>query len=68
MAALWRLALSVGSAMAAPKPHILFILQDDMGWWNAAIHNNEDQLVADSTAHLTSLAREGVVLTNHYVH
>ena len=48
---------------AAPKPHIISILQDDLGYYDTGIHS---EAAAKFTQNITALAREGIVLTNHY--
>ena len=53
------------SAHAAPLPHIISILQDDLGWYDSGIHN---PAMEKWTQNITSLAKSGVVLTNHYSH
>lgn len=46
-----------------PKPHILFIVADDLGWNDVGWHNPEVK-----TPNLDNLAKNGVVLNNSYVH
>ena len=45
-------------------PHIISILQDDLGYWDTGINNNS--VAAVYTGNITQLSREGIVLTNHY--
>ena len=59
------LVLLGASAHAAPLPHIISILQDDLGWYDSGIHN---PAMEKWTQNITSLAKSGVVLTNHYSH
>jgi len=47
---------------AAPKPNIVFIMADDLGWADVAFHGGNAP-----TPHLDKLAREGVEMTRHYV-
>lgn len=48
------------------KPHIVVILQDDLGHHDTGIYGNEQ---AESyTGNITALARSGIVLGNHHVH
>eukprot|EP01060_Flectonema_neradi_P016533 TRINITY_DN2315_c0_g1_i2.p1 TRINITY_DN2315_c0_g1~~TRINITY_DN2315_c0_g1_i2.p1 ORF type:complete len:535 (+),score=103.15 TRINITY_DN2315_c0_g1_i2:55-1659(+) len=53
------------AVMAADKPHIIMILQDDMGMYDVGFNN---KAAASYTSNITSLATDGVVLTNHYTH
>lgn len=55
------LAAATGAA-ATPKPDIVFIIADDLGWGDVAFHGGNAP-----TPHLDKLAREGVELTQHYV-
>ncbi|CAE7803063.1 Arsb [Symbiodinium sp. CCMP2592] len=55
------------------KPHILFILADDMGWANIGYHRNGSQTADEKqgqlevhTPAINALAAEGVVLDRHY--
>ena len=56
------LAPSVPVKAAEPKPNILFILADDLGWADVAFHHGNVP-----TPNLDRLAAEGVELTQHYV-
>ena len=49
----------------APKPHLISILQDDLGWYDSGVHNAE---AAAWSGNITGLAKEGVVLKYHYSH
>jgi arylsulfatase A-like enzyme len=49
-------------AADAPKPNILFILADDLGWGDVGFHHGNVP-----TPNLDRLAKEGVELTQHYV-
>jgi arylsulfatase A-like enzyme len=51
------------AADAPPRPNILFILADDMGWGDVAFHHGNVP-----TPNLDRLATEGVELTQHYVY
>ena len=44
------------------RPNILFILADDLGWKDVGYHGSEIE-----TPHIDELARDGVVLNQHYV-
>ena len=47
---------------AAPKPHIISILQDDLGFDDSGIHN---PAAVQWTQNITQLARDGIVLDYH---
>jgi arylsulfatase A-like enzyme len=47
---------------AAPRPNILFIVADDLGWSDVGWHDGFGK-----TPHLDKLVREGVELDQHYV-
>ena len=51
--------------VAGASPHILSILQDDLGWYDSGIHNPE--AVAWSP-NISNLAASGIVLNRHYTH
>src|SRR5262249_52903141 len=54
---------SATRAAAADRPNIVFIIADDLGWADVAFHGGNAP-----TPTLDKLAREGVELTQHYVH
>jgi hypothetical protein len=59
------LASCVVCAFAAPsKPHLVMVLQDDLGHYDTGITNPTNLNV---TANITQLSREGIVLEQHYV-
>ena len=45
-----------------PRPNIVFIMADDLGWADVAFHSGNAP-----TPHLDQLAQDGVELTQHYV-
>jgi len=49
----------------APRPHIISILQDDLGWWDSGIHNPE---VALWSRNISDLQKVGITLDWHYTH
>lgn len=66
-AAFWILAaglLSVltGLVSAVRPPHIVFILADDLGWYDVGYHSSEIR-----TPNLDRLSAQGVRLENYYV-
>jgi arylsulfatase A-like enzyme len=50
-----------GAEVPAPKPHILFILADDLGWHDVGFHGSEIK-----TPHLDALAKAGTELHQFY--
>lgn len=57
------LILFVSQARAeAVRPNILFLIADDLGWADVAWHGSDID-----TPHLDRLARDGVILDQHYV-
>ena len=46
------------------KPHIVFILADDLGWGDVGWNN---PVMADVTQRLSKLANSGVTLSQYYV-
>jgi arylsulfatase A-like enzyme len=57
-----------GATAAAPKrPHVLFMLADDLGFADVSFHWKEPSLAQIPTPHLQKLAEEGTVLQNYYV-
>ncbi len=53
---------TVVAAEAASRPHILFLLADDLGWHDVGFHGSEIK-----TPHLDALARNGTQLNQFYV-
>lgn len=48
------------------KPHIISILQDDLGYFDTGIYGN---LIAEAwSPNITRLAKNGIALTAHYAH
>ncbi|KAK9532288.1 hypothetical protein VZT92_009679 [Zoarces viviparus] len=54
--------VSSSVALAAERPHVVFILADDFGWNDVGYHNSEI-----STPNLDKLSAAGVRLENYYV-
>ena len=46
----------------ATKPHILFVLADDLGWIDVGYHGSRAR-----TPNIDELAADGVILDNYYV-
>lgn len=53
-------------AQAPSRPHIVYILADDLGWNDVGYRNRENEGVL-ATPHIDRLAAEGVILDNYYV-
>ena len=53
---------------ATAKPHLVFVLQDDLGYNDVAFTTGAPSTDASASANITALAREGIVLRQHYVH
>jgi arylsulfatase A-like enzyme len=59
------LALSSVTAHAqSPKPNILVIMPDDVGYWNVSAYHNG--MMGGRTPNIDSIAREGVLFTDAY--
>ena len=54
--------LVVSVASLSRKPHILFVLVDDLGWSDVSFHGSKIK-----TPNVDKLATEGVILDNYYV-
>jgi arylsulfatase A-like enzyme len=57
-------ALAVGPAAAADKPNILFIMGDDVGWFNVGAYHQG--IMSGKTPNLDKLAGEGMRFTDYY--
>jgi hypothetical protein len=51
----------MSGADAAPRPNIVFIMADDLGWADVAFHGGNAP-----TPHLDRLAKKGLELAQHY--
>mmetsp|Transcript_145387 Transcript_145387/g.205811 ORF Transcript_145387/g.205811 Transcript_145387/m.205811 type:complete len:527 (+) Transcript_145387:100-1680(+) len=47
------------------KPHLIFVLQDDLGYYDNAFTGNKKRLHV--SGNITRMAHEGIILTQHYV-
>ncbi|XP_028273133.1 arylsulfatase B [Parambassis ranga] len=54
--------VSFSAVFAAPRPHVVFILADDFGWYDVGYHGSEIK-----TPNLDRLSAKGVRLENYYV-
>jgi arylsulfatase A-like enzyme len=55
-------ATSAAAQSAAPRPHIVYIVADDLGWKDVGFHGSDIK-----TPHIDELAREGARLEQFYV-
>ncbi|CAJ1355173.1 unnamed protein product [Effrenium voratum] len=67
MRSLTRLLILSNVLLALAKPHILFVLVDDLGWANVGF-NLEEANPEVVTPNLDSLVASGIHLKRHYVH
>ena len=59
---------ALSAAVAAPMPHIVFMLVDDWGWNNWGYHAKSNENTNEVlTPAMDSLAERGIVLNRHYV-
>ena len=56
--------LVVPISPTSPRPNIVLVLADDLGWGDVGWNN---EAMADVTSSLSKLAREGVLLSQYYV-
>ena len=57
-----RFSFTVLTETSDTKPHILFLLVDDLGWSDVGFHGSKIR-----TPNVDKLANEGVILDNYYV-
>lgn len=58
--------VSTAAAAVSTKPHIIFLLADDLGYNDVSYHGkNADSAI--QTPNIDKLAKEGVMLENYYV-
>jgi arylsulfatase len=55
---------TAGRAEAQPKPNILVIMGDDVGWFNVGAYHRG--IMSGKTPHLDQLAAEGLIFTDYY--
>lgn len=54
-------------ASAVARPHVLFMLADDLGFADVSFHWQQPSEAQIPTPHLQKLAEEGTVLKHYYV-
>src|SRR5277367_6518600 len=54
----------VGPASAQQKPNILFIMGDDIGWFNVGAYHRG--MMSGKTPNLDRLAAQGMMFTDYY--
>jgi len=62
VAAIWLCGPDAARAADAPRPHIVFMMADDLGWGDVGFHGGKI-----ATPHIDSLAKRGVELRQFYV-
>ena len=55
--------IALGAESSPPRPNILFLVADDLGWEDVGYHGSRID-----TPHLDRLVKEGVELDRHYVY
>ncbi|XP_068209803.1 arylsulfatase B-like [Palaemon carinicauda] len=58
----WLVTQSSASGPSSSKPHIIFLLADDLGWYDVSWHNPKA-----ITPNMEELANEGIILEQSYV-
>jgi len=73
MTALGTLSINAQPATPAPRPNIIFIICDDLGYGDVGVFvqnqraaRNKRSLPSFATPHIETLARDGVKMTQHY--
>jgi len=56
----------VGVAASAPRPNIVFIMADDLGWGEVGLYPSTSSHGRISTPHIDALGRSGLQFTNAY--
>src|SRR6185437_5696974 len=67
LAVLMFIALMIAASMASAqttKPNIIFIMGDDIGWFNIGAYNRG--MMAGRTPNIDKLAAEGTMFTDYY--
>ena len=63
------LAAAVATSPAAPKPHIVVLLTDNMGWANVGFHRPPAVAAREiHTPNVDALAADGLILDRHYTY
>ena len=60
--------LSLCASALAGSPNLIFMLQDDLGYNDVGFTSGTPSTDPAASANLTALAREGIVLRQHYAH
>src|ERR1700734_3983317 len=65
----WLLVTARLFAAEAPKPNVIFILCDDLGYGDVGVfyqNSRPPNKASFQTPHIDALAKEGLMLTQHY--
>ncbi|KAJ8029196.1 Arylsulfatase B [Holothuria leucospilota] len=58
--------ITVFTSAANPRPHIIILLADDLGYGDVSYHSSVSESVIE-TPNIDDLAKNGVTLENYYV-
>src|ERR1051325_7088508 len=64
LASLASMMIAPASAQPQPKPNILVIMGDDIGYWNISAYNRG--MMGYRTPNIVRIAREGAIFTDYY--
>merc|ERR1712086_323385 len=62
------LAAAAASKSTSRPKHLVFMLADDLGWYDTSVFGDQSAETRNATHNITALADAGVRLSRHYVH